>query len=351
MGQRISYLGQPISGVNAPIYQQLTSGAWFLLGLGQYVVELGRQAAIQFYNANNGTWNNLYAQPGTYSVLSDGVNYRVINLSGTISGASVTNKGSNYVQASTTCAFAAPVSGITATGVAIVGGDLTIAITAGGAGYTNPVVYIDPPWVNGQNPVGALPAYATVGLTLGAISSVTLGFSGAGYVGVPNVYVADPTGTGAILTASIGVTNAAKINGILMTNIGSGYDGTHIPAVTIGGAGASAAATAIGNFAVQSVTVSSGGTGFSTSEPIILTDGGVIAAALNGETLPFRPMEGAGLLTAGAISSVFVENEGNGIQSVPLVGAINTGAIATGAPTLVPVVGGVNTYVRFWQAA
>lgn len=359
MGQRIPYVGQPISGVNPPVYRDLASGSYHILPAGQLNIELGRQTAIQFYNSYNGTWNILVGGPSIspISILSDGQNYRIINLSGTIAGASVTNQGSGtYVQATTSVTFGAPATGgVTALGVPIVGGDLVLTVASGGTNYS-PLTYlvIQTPWVaGGQNSVGSLPAYALPTVTAGAIASTTFtgGFAGAGYGTAPTVTVVDPTGagSGAVVTAAIGVTNAALITGILMTNMGAGYDGTHIPTVTITGAGSSAAATAVPLMALKSITVSAGGTVLTNS--FLMTDGGIVVTSLNGESTTFRSAFASTTTSAGIITAAAVEDEGFGFQSVPKVGYINTGAIATGAPTLVPVVGGVTSFTRTWLAA
>ena len=117
------------------------------------------------FNTYNGTWNILVVGPSItpISFLSDGQNYRVINLSGTILGATVTNSGSGtYVQSTTSMTFGAPAAGgVTALGNAIVGGDLVLTVAAGGSNYS-PLTYlvIDPPWLNSPNSVGSLPAIA-----------------------------------------------------------------------------------------------------------------------------------------------------------------------------------------------
>lgn len=359
MGQRISYTGQPLSGANNPIYRNLVSGAYHLLPAGQFAVDLGRQIAIQFFNVNNNTWNILCVGPTTtpVTITSDGINYRIINLSGTIMGASVTNQGSGtYVQSTTSLSFgSAPTGGVAATGVAIVGGDLTLTVTAGGSNYS-PLTYlvIQPPWVaGGQNSVGSLPAIAIPTITSGAVASTTFtgGFAGAGYGTVPTVTVVDPTGvgSGAVVTAAIGTTNAALITGILITNGGSNYTGTTIPTVTITGAGSSAAATAIPSMALKSITVSSGGAVLTNA--YLQTDGGTVVTSLNGESTTYRPATASATTSAGIITAAVIEDEGAGFQSVPKVGYINTGAIATTAPTLVAVVGGVNSLYRSWQFA
>lgn len=359
MGQRIPYVGQPVSGVNQPIYRVLSSGSYHIIPAGVYQLELGRQMGLQLYNVFNSTWNTLIAGPTTtpQSITSDGQNYRIINLSGTILGASVTNQGSGtYVQSSTTVTFGAPATGgTTATGVSIVGGDLVLTVVSGGSSYSAlTYLQIQSPWqAGGQNSVGSLPAYAIPTITSGAVASTTFtgGFAGAGYGTVPIVSVIDPTGagSGAVVTAAIGTTNASLITGILMTSMGSGYDGTHIPTVTFTGAGSSAAATSVCYFALKSVTVSAGGT--TNTGAFLMTDGGIVVTVLNGEQTTFKPAFASTTVSAGIITAATIEDEGSGFQSVPRVGLINSGAISTGTTTLVAVVGGVNSFSRTWLSA
>ena len=220
---RLPYVGQPLSN-NTRQNLILPSGAIQLLPAGDFYVQLGRQAILQYYDSSDGGWHSYVGGPTQQPFYcgSDGTNYRVINVSGTVQGVSMTNNGSAYT-AAPAVAFGAPASGITATGIAIVGGDLTFSVAAGGSGYVNPVVMVaQPPLSNGN----AIPAVATATVSGGTITVVTLS-SGCGYLTAPTVTVVDPAGTLATIVASIGTTNAQKVLAVRITNPGSGYDGTH----------------------------------------------------------------------------------------------------------------------------
>ena len=343
---RLNYPGQPLS-TSSSFNVVLPSGGIYILPAGEWQIALGRQAILQYYDLNDGQWHN-HSLPGIHSapilIGADGTNFRIINMSGTVQGVSMTNNGSAYTSAPTVT-FAAPTSGITATGVAIVGGDLTFSVVAGGSGYVNPVAVVSAP-----NSGNAVRGTATVTQAGGTITAVTL-LSGCGYTAAPTVTVLDPAGTGATITAAIGTANASKVLAIRVTNPGSGYAGTGAPAITFsGGGGSSAAGTAILSMALSSVTVTTNGTNFSVA-PIVTTDGGVISTAIDSlEAAPFRQAVLGSVVTTGTITSITVQDEGFGFQKNPSVGLMSTAPIASSnAPTLTAVTGGVNTTIQIWQ--
>lgn len=345
---RISYPGQPIDSANSPQSVQLKSGQIWVIPQGNFIIRPGAQSAIQWFDTYAGLWRILQSSLANapIPVASDGTNFRVINTSGTIEGVTITNAGTNYVQATTAMTFAAPVApGVTAIGTPIVGGNLSFAVTAGGTGYINPYILIDPPQLWGGVSGLCLPATANLTVSAGVITAVNIGFAGAGYVSVPNVTVVDAAGggTGAVITPTVG--GAGTITGAIITNPGSLYDGTHIPAVTFTGAGASAAATALPNMALTSVTVAGTNTGYSGT-PFGETSLGVVAASVMGEPKIAREAKVVFSLTAGAISGQTIEDPGSGFQSVPAFAQlVNAGSNAT----FTAVVGGVTNSTLYWQ--
>lgn len=345
---KISYSGQPLSSVNNPTIVSLKSGAIYTLPQGNFLVRIGAQSALQWYDQFSASWHILEAGYCNMPipVASDGTNFRVINLSGTIMGANITNAGSGYAQASTTVSFAAPSSGITATGTPIIGGKLTMAVTAGGTGYTNPTLFVQDPQLCGGTTGLCLPAKASATISAGVITAVTVDFAGAGYVTAPTVTISDPAGSGATITAT--VAGSGTLTGIVMTNPGSGYTGTAIPAVTITGAGSAAAATALPNLALTSVTVGGTNTGY-TASIVGLTSLGTINS-INGE--PALPRSGRFIAaqSGGALGTPTIEDAGSGFQTVPLAKQVGN-ATADGSvnATFVAVVGGVTNTLMFWQ--
>jgi len=216
---------------------------------------------VQWYDPVSTTWRNFNtAYNGVpFPFVSDGYNYRIINLSGCVVGAVVTNGGTSNtakngfwpagsnstsgVTMTTTAGGNAPA--MTATFNVIVGGavNATVTVTAGGTGY------VVPPLVSFSNPpTGGLYATGYAVLTAGAVSSVVVTNQGAGYTSAPTITVTpvfgDP-GVGAVLTAAL-VTSTTGGNGqaclVTMANYGGGY--AAVPTITAAGL-TSVAATAV----------------------------------------------------------------------------------------------------------
>ncbi len=196
--------------------------------------------ALQWYDGNvTGQWIN-FAAPAAFNMLvrSDGVNFRVANLSDSAFGGLVTAAGSGYAQATTTIT---PGTG-NSTWQPVIGGSLgSGVIAAAGSNYTkNPLLFIPAP------PYPGVTATARLGLSAGAVNSVTFTNAGAGYLTAPTlVVVPDPFDpnlniiTAARITCS--VTGAGTLTAALLLNFGQPL--TTAPTLTVAGAGASATAT------------------------------------------------------------------------------------------------------------
>jgi len=255
MGYGVKTLANPSTAIT------LLSGQYSVLPSGQYIITLGRYSVVQWYDPVSTTWRNFNtAYNGVpFPFVSDGYNYRIINLSGCVVGAVVTNGGTSNtakngfwpagsnstsgVTMTTTAGGNAPA--MTATFNVIVGGavNATVTVTAGGTGY------VVPPLVSFSNPpTGGLYATGYAVLTAGAVSSVVVTNQGAGYTSAPTITVTpvfgDP-GVGAVLTAAL-VTSTTGGNGqaclVTMANYGGGY--AAVPTITAAGL-TSVAATAV----------------------------------------------------------------------------------------------------------
>ncbi len=366
----------------------LASGGVYTLPPGNWIVTLGSQTVIQWMNPDQSSWTTLYAPGGSFeSVSADGCNYRLVNLSGVVTGALITNAGSGAVNGIGTVvtgvnvAFGAPAAGGTlaaATAYPIVGGSVQApTVTQGGSGFIEvPLVLIDAPPVGGVQAT----AYATVS-SAGVVTGITMQNVGAGYTSSPNFYVipqnpgytGSPIGgvaanafpapglvyptnlpgatfamfepnkslAGCQLTSNT-LTGTGTLTGIGMNMYGAGYDGTHIPSVTITGCGA-AAATSIMSMCLTSVTLGSGGTGYgSGATPIWHSSLGVVSQSFNNQILIPRSAQGGTTATAGGVVTAFgIEDNGFGFQKVPLITVENTSAVATGQATGTAVVGGI----------
>ena len=151
----------------------LGPGGYAYLPQGNYLMTLGNQSILQWWDPINFNWRNLcVAQAPTLSIDCDGYNFRLTNLSGVVQGASITNAGSGGTngigptQTGSTVSFAGPGgTGQTAKGYVIVGGAVGTAggsatITqAGSAFVVPPLIIIDAP------PTGGVQATAVATIT------------------------------------------------------------------------------------------------------------------------------------------------------------------------------------------
>lgn len=355
--------GNPQPG--SPNAVSLPSGGIFVLPAGQYIVGLGRQTVLQWYDPLSQMWRGFSAPQNNVIVgSSDGSNFRLLNASGVAVGGLITNAGSggtNGIGATatgTTVSFgAAPTNGVAATGYVVVGGAIntTITITTAGAGYRlPPTIVIDPP------PAGGIQATAQV-TTLsaaGAITAVTVLNAGAGYTVVPQARVIPAFGetptTQGVLTVNATLAGSGTLTGIVMQNAGSLYLGTAIPTIsfanTTGALAGGVAATAIMSFCLQSVTITNAGAVYQTAtfHPWVSSLGSVqnVAAGANttgilNEFLGGRPARGTANSGAGTtIAAVSIEDQGFGFQKVPSIGIATAGTtVPTTIALLTAVVG------------
>jgi hypothetical protein len=363
----------------------LPSGGTYMLPPGDFAVQYGSQTQMQWFDPNQQAWRGLQAPGGTFDYLSsDGANFRLMNLSGVVVGAAITAAGSggtNGIGAAATgvtIAFTAPVSGLAAaaaTGYPIVGGSVQAPLIAqAGSGFIiPPLVWCDAP------PIGGVQATAVATINAsGGVASITMVNAGAGYISSPNWYVfpANPNYMGAPIGGvaanafpppglvyptnlpagslyqpnislsgcqliSQALTGSGTLTGIGILNYGFGYDGTHIPTVTITGCGA-AAATAVMSMCVTSATLGAGGSGYTGAAPMWETSLGLVTSLLNNAVLTPRPGRGVTTVGAGAVATFVIEDPGFGLQKVPTLSVLNSGALGTAQATGTVVCGGVN---------
>jgi hypothetical protein len=353
----------------------LSGGEVFYAPPGNYMTALGNQTVVQFFDSVNLLWRNVGFPGGFFGEFAtDGFNFRLVNMSGVVQGALITNAGSgattNGVGATATGVTigfgAAPTNGIAASAYPIIGGKLSgLTIANGGSGFLfPPALIIDPPAAGGIN------ATATCTISGGIINAVTLQNPGAGYVTTPNVYIvqqyptypgmgppvnltvptnvipggtlnqglatppwlagvawplAQPITSGASITAN-GITGSGTLTGIVMTDYGVGYTGTTIPTLTFSGGSLAggAAATAIMSLAVNSLgTTGAAGVGYTVGTPWISSEGTVAGNDGCNGILQARPARGRIAATTGFTgTTAVVEDTGFGLQSVPNIGTL-----------------------------
>lgn len=350
MGQRISGSGvglqlpqyafpTEINPANTPLdfasaYQSLSPGDALAVPPGSWILNPGAYSVIQFMDPITNVWRGLSsALVKSVPVISDGFNYRVANLTGCPVSAVVTTGGSGYVQASTTVTSSSGGS----TWRAVVGGMCSIStISNAGSGYgIPPMVFIASPPINGVQASG----YATI--QSGTLSAVTLTNVGGGYTTAPSVVIVtspyDPNfiagSTIVQAVAAITLVGSGSIAAIVCTNNGASIAAA--PTLTIAGAGASGAATALRMSTFTAATVASAGTW--TGGAYMTTVGGNGAAtaqfanpAIDGSGFIPRPAQ---VLLSGAtsLSSVATIYDGGLFVSAPTVVVAAVGGALTPA--------------------
>lgn len=363
MGQgvrSVAYPAQPIP---------LVTGEIFTIPSGQYLVIPGLYTFVQWFDPITQTWRNMQTANNNapVTISSDGFNYRLANLTGTVVGAVVTNGGTGYtngvyfptgfpisgnpnaaLQAGTaaapSCTVAAGGGTVTALMNVVVGGSIntTIAITAGGKSYTRaPILLISPP------PAGGVPATATCTISAGAINAVTVTNAGAGYASAPTVTIVnaqgDTTGTGGILTVNATLALSGQV--VALTSVNGGAGMTSVPAITFGPA-STTAATAIMCWTATTVTFA-GVTHAANGNMALI--GSAVTAGSSTSTNPaittglFVPRLGYTSLLTSASPTTTTILDGGIHQIVPnAVLALNSDGTVAGATTTTIAQGGVS---------
>ena len=153
-------------------------------------------------------------------------------------------------------------------------------------------------------------ATANTTLNFGAVQQIFLQNDGYGYLTAPTVSISTSPGVDAtavaIMTSRSGIGTAKSIDKILLINPGSGYIG--IPTVTVPGTGiATAGITTLGSVGI--VTITSGGSGYTTTPNVAITtapSGGTDAAA-------------EAVMVGGTISAIRISNAGSGYTAAPTI--------------------------------
>lgn len=280
-------IAQPIEGGGRIA---LPSGGTFYPPAGEYLVNLGANSVLEIFDPIQGEWHTAMQSSTGGFVSLDGCNYRIRNVTGGVTSASIviTSAGSNGTNgigtAAATISFAAPAAagGETASGYLIVGGSISaITVQSGGSNWIQtPQVVLDAP------PQGGRQATAIATISGGVVSTITVVDSGGGYLTVPGAYL------------------------IPQTNI---YQGAPIGGISAG-------------------VFPAGGVAYpSNSVP-----GGLYATDVSGTKLSVGP-----LTNSGSITGVHLTNNGGGYASGNVVATI-AGSVAGGAVTISASQAGAN---------
>ena len=157
--------------------------------------------------------------------------------------------------------------------------------------------------------IGSL-ATANTTLNFGAVTQIFLQNDGYGYLAAPTVSISTSPGVDAtavaIMTSRSGIGTAKSIDRILLINPGGDYVG--VPTVTVPGTGiATAGITSLGSVGI--VTITSGGSGYTTTPNVAITtapSGGTDAIA-------------EAVMVGGTISAIRISNAGSGYTTVPTI--------------------------------
>lgn len=315
--------GQGVAGT----FGSTTQGFTGYTLTGQYLVNLGPYCSLQMYDSTQQIWRNVSAANGTPIFFSsDGSNYRLANTTGCPVGAIVTT-GLGALTNGFNTVTVTPTAG-SSTWNTIVGGSMPsglVSISTTGSGYVYPPQLIFTPVNQGSSPY-IMPTAVAV-LSGGSISSVTVLSVGAGMLSAPSITVinrpGDTIGSGAVLTPPQSLTTGSLAH---MWPVNYGTPVTVAPTFTFTPA-SSIAATAIMNFTVTGLSVTTAGASLGTSTAFVASSMGgyspqgpetltaIVSNAYYDKLCVFpRPALIAGVVPAGAISQALLLGSSLGIQ-------------------------------------
>lgn len=296
---------------------------------GQYQVGLGPYSVLQTFDSVLQVWRTIQLAGGAPILISsDGQNFRISNLTGTPIGALITNAGTGLTNGFNTVAVTPSSGG--STWNTIVGGAIntTVAITAGGTGYTKPPILVfNPPASQGTTPYVLPTGVCTI--SAGVVNAVTVTNQGAGLVAAPTISIinqpGDTTGANAVLTPNATLVGSGTL--LWMSPTYNGTALTAVPTFTFSPA-STIAATAIMNFTITGITAGTGGAGYGNAQPFAVLVAGAQVAGTPANTNPnwdknlliSRSAKIQGTSTAGGAltaTGLVIEDAGYGYEAVP----------------------------------
>jgi hypothetical protein len=328
---------------SAPI--TISAGASIVIPRGNWIIGSGLVSTVQYLDPVNNFWRPVVPPRFTRQVISDGFNYRIINLTGIPFAGVITTKGSGYTQATTTIT---PSVG-NSVWQAVVGGSLAVSTVANaGAGYSiPPTVAIPQCPAFAYNGIGGVQATAYATLTGGTVNGVTLVNVGAGYTSAtvtalllpspfdPN-YLAGTVTIGSVLFT---LTNSGDLTAAILTNGGDAIPNASLStmSLTVTGAGSSAVVSPLIGQTVLSASVAAAGATYGTSPPLITSVGGnnTFTDALKNPlvspgSVPL-PVYGIGTLASQSLSGVTIYDPGFFVSAPTAIVIPGTGAAPVAA--------------------
>lgn len=163
----------------------------------------------------------------------------------------------------------------------------------------------------------ATTATAITGLVDGGIRSITVGKQGAYFATTPRVAISSAP-SGGITGVGTVIMDRSSVSDIQLINAGAGYTiAPEIEFVTSTGVGATASST-IGDGVIGVVTVTSGGSGYTTYPTITFTN----EVFLTGVTTVSAAAT-AVVSAAGTITDIYITNSGLGYSTAPTISIPN----------------------------
>ena len=288
---------QTFGTTGGPLQYSLKPTQAIHIPAGNFMVQAGAYSNLQVWDNQSYMWRFLTGfDQVPYQVSSDGSNFQVVNATGGVIGAVVTNKGTavgtpngfygynqnlqfvQIVNGSTTLGLSPATAsvGATTTGGALlnvfIGGSVsTVTALVAGTGFAEaPNLICVPPAGQGSQPY--IPATATCVLSGSAIGTVTVTNQGAGYVSAPTWLVVpqegDTLNNYSSVTFTTVMTNANQVSAVTVASPGTAAFSA-VPSITFAGTlpPTSAAATPLMNFSIASVALNAAGGAYGATQP------------------------------------------------------------------------------------
>ena len=292
---------QTVSLTGGPLPISLKSTQAVHVPQGNFLVMPGQYSSVQQWDSSAYLWRFMSPYSSTpIMVSSDGSNVQVVNTTGGVIGAIVTNRGTaiaasnngfygynqalqfvaiNNGQTTTGLTTATAAVAATTTGGALlnvfIGGSIntTVTITNGGTGFLEaPTLVVVPPSNQGSQPF--IPATVTCTISGGVINGVTVVNQGAGYVSAPTIIAVnqegDTVGGYANVVLTCTMTNIGQVSAVTVASPGTAQF-TATPSITFTGTTVpgSAAATVIMNYSITAVALNAAGGAYGATQPTI----------------------------------------------------------------------------------
>ena len=226
---------------------------------------------------------------------------------GVVTSITLVTPGSGYTTDPTITLTAAPVGGTNATAALRREFQVTgVNVTASGNGYVAASTNVQFENAPASGAYVAAPAGVVANLSM-SVASITVGTAGTEYTSAPAVTIVPSNG---VVTTPATATSAIAyfVKNIVVTNQGSGYEGTDVlvtlAAPPAGGTQATAGAIGRTNGVLRRVILGAPGVGYTAAPNVILTNGAGV--------IPVRQAELTATVAGGQITGITITDPGQG---------------------------------------